>query len=279
MSPITSFQTVVVGADHAVGESLTRLLALQSLPHQAVVLESRETLKAEPETAGFIVLAPSPYQIDQLEHVAYWLQQANTLQWPVLLVSSLGVFPEQHNKTWKEDEKTFAASDLAKAYLAAEILVQSTAQHFIVRAGLPLYLDGNDFASRFLAGVREQQNWALDSQALFHPTASNNIAEVVLAMLQQANCSDGLWGIYHYCDVEAVSAFQFAQFLLEQARHYEDIPAVVISALEGQGEKPRLWMPAADCTKIFHVFGIRPKTWRQGLVRLAKFKSLAQAKR
>lgn len=276
MSVITYFQTLVVGSDCPNGESMMRLLNLQGLPHQGVELTNTNPLKPLDDVRGFLVITPSPYQLEQLQYLPYWLDQAQALDWPVLFVSSLAVFPAQQDTEWQEQDTDFAGSELAKAYLQAEELVKKLPKHFILRAGLPLFLDGNDFASRFLMAVRQQENWELNNKLMFNPTVSNNLAETMLAMLQQANCVDELWGIYHCDDVEAVTAFQLAQALLEQVRRYEDIPEVIISAVDEQGEQPRLWVPTGDNTKLFHVFGIRPKAWRQGLARLCKLKSLTQ---
>lgn len=271
MSSITSFQTVLVGDNSKVVASLIPMLSALGLKYHQARFSDCGYGQLSAQQKGFVVLCPSPYQLGALSYLSSWMELAKQLEWPVLLLSSLAVFPATRND-WPEQDVEFADTDLANAFVQAEKLVAQSEQHIILRAGIPLYLDGDDFASRFLSGVRQQQNWNLDNQQTFNPTCSSNLAEAIVAMLQQANCATELWGLYHYVDVEPVSAFQFAQALLDQVRHYEDIPEVVISAVEDQGERPRLWVPAGVCTKIFHVFGIRPKSWRQGLARMCRAK-------
>lgn len=247
-----------------------RLLDAHGLMYQDFQLSSLASLHASSVASSFMVIAPSVYELNELEYLPKWLEQAQVLDIPVLFVSTLGVFPAPSARVWTEDDVEFAHTELANVFLKAEELVRALPKHLIVRAGLPLYLDGHDFASRFLQAVRGQQNWELNSTLSFNPTACNDLALTILAMLQQANCAHNLWGTYHCAGVEAVNAFQYGQALLEQARHYEDIPEVVISAIEEGGEQPRLWVGNGDNTKLFHVFGIRPKAWRQGLSRLCK---------
>lgn len=268
VSAITFFKTYVVGNQQPVGASLVRLLEAQRLIYQDFDFSSLAELKQSSIASSFMVIAPSIYQLEQLRYLPGWLEQANRLNIPVIFVSSLAVFPEVKDKLWREDDSQYDQTELAQAFLQAEQQVQVLKKHIILRAGLPLYLDNHDFASRFLQAVRSQENWQLNSQSSFSPTTSNDLAQTIMAVMQQVNCADGLWGTYHCAGVESVSAFQFGQALLEQARHYEDIPEVMISAAEEAGEKPKLWVPNGDNTKLFHVFGIRPKAWRQGLTRL-----------
>lgn len=270
MSAVTFFKTYIVGNQQPIGKSLIRLLDSQGLLYQDFNFSSVAQLKESSVASSFMVIVPSVYKLDDLRLVSQWLEQAQKLDIPVLFVSTLAIFPAPSDHEWQEDDEEYANTEIANEFLKAEALVQELPKHFILRAGLPLFLDGNDFASRFLQAVRAQQNWELNSTLTFSPTPSNDLAVTVLAMLQQANCADNLWGTYHCSGVEQVTAFQYGQALIEQARHYEDVPEVIISAVEEGGEQPKVWVPNANNTKLFHNFGIRPKAWRQGFSRLCK---------
>lgn len=270
MAAITFFKTYIVGSEQPVGASLVRLLEAQGLMYQDFEFSSQAQLQQSSIASAFMVIAPSIYRLDDLRYLGGWLEQARQWQIPVLFLSSLGVFPSEPTQNRTEDDEEYTDTELAKAFLQAEEQVRQQPQHLILRAGLPLYLDGHDFASRFLQGVRQQQNWQLNTQHTFSPTVSTDLAQTILAMLQQVNCNPQLWGTYHSSGVEQVNAFQFGQALLEQARHYEDIPEVMISALEEGGELPKIRIANGDNTKLFHTFGIRPKAWRQGLNRLSR---------
>src|SRR5690554_7865634 len=63
--------------------------------------------------------------------------------------------------------------------------------------------------------------------------------------------------------------FQFADALFAEASHYEKLGEFEVKESE-EGDKPDVWIPTSDNTKLFHSFGIKPKAWRKGLIRLVK---------
>src|SRR5690554_7074497 len=80
-------------------------------------------------------------------------------------------------------------------------------------------------------------------------------------MLKQVNCVDTLWGTYHFNSVEPVASFQFADALFAEASHYEKLGEFEVKESE-EGDKPDVWIPTSDNTKLFHSFGIDRKSTR-----------------
>lgn len=268
MQFINRFQTYVVGANRPVGQFLTRMLASQDLPYTGFSFENKEKLKVNTASTPFLVLLPSVENKEDLQHAGFWVEQAQEHDIPILLLSSLVVYPASESE-WREQDDTYSSHPLAQDFLTLEQQVSQNRRHLILRAGAVFSLMGKDFANQLFVAMRAQEELILDSQTLFNPTPADDAADVVLAMLKQANCVDSLWGTYHFNAVEPVASYQFAQALLAEAGHYEALDKCKIEASE-TGGKPDLWIPSSDNTKLFHQFGVKPKAWRKGLSRLVK---------
>lgn len=238
------------------------------MPYTSFSFDNKEKLKVNAANKPFLVLLPSIEDKEDLQHVEFWVEQAQEQDIPILLLSSLVVYPASE-KEWQEDDCSFSEHPLAQEFLKVEALVSKNRRHLILRAGAVFSLMGTDFANQLFVSMRAKEKLILDSQTLFNPTPADDVANVILAMLKQASCMDSLWGTYHFNAVEPVASFQFAQALFAEASHYEKLGETKVQESD-TGEKPAVWIPTSDNTKLFHSFGIKPKAWRKGLSRLVK---------
>lgn len=266
---ISRFNTFIIGANRPVGHFLSRALAAQNLMYKGVGLESREKLSLLAPGKPFLVILPSLFHTDDYAQVPFWLEQAEEEDIPVLLLSSLAVFPPRTDKPWHEDETSFSEQPLAQDLLTIEALARRNRRHLILRIGQGFSLMNEDFANHVLTLIREQSSLWLDMQQKFSPTAADDVADILVAMLKQANCCDDLWGTYHFSGVEPVSSYMFAEALLAEAGQYEDLSGASLNSQEN-GLKPAIWAPSGDNTLLFHSFGIKPRAWRKGLSRLVR---------
>lgn len=266
---ISSFHSFIIGANRPVGYFLTRSLASQDLMYKGIGLESRERLALAAASKPFFVLVPSLFHPDDYAHIPFWLEQAEEQDVPVLLLSSMAIFRARPDAVYQETDENYAEHPLALDLLALEALTRNNRRHIILRIGQGFSLMADDFANRLLTAIRDEHTLSLDMQRKFSPTPADDIAEVILAMLKQAACSDHLWGTYHFCGVEPISSYAFAEALLAEAGQYENLSGVELKSQEG-GLMPAVWAPVADNTLLFHTFGIKPKAWRKGLSRLIR---------
>jgi len=265
----SSFHSLVVGANRPVGQFLTRALAEQSIAYKSFGLEQRERLGVVGQGKPFFVLVPSLFHAEDYQHIPFWLEQAREQDIPVVFLSSLAVFTGPSDDVWKEDDAAFSESQLAQDLLALEGMVREHARHIILRTGQGFSLMADDFASRLLNLIRDEQKVTVDMQRRFCPTPADDVADVLLAMLKQAACCDDLWGTYHFCGIEAASSYAFAEALLAEAGQYENLTGVELGSQEG-ATMPAIWVPQGDTTRLFYTFGIKPKPWRKGLSRLVR---------
>ncbi len=268
MQLINRFQTYVVGANRPVGHFLSRILSNHNLPYTNFSFENKEKLKTNATSKPFLVLAPSLEKPEDFQHLDFWIEQAQQQDYPIIFVSSLVVFPASKHE-WVETDEGYSNHPLAQELLEFEDKVRTNRRHLILRAGAVFSLMDHDFAHRLFNAMHAKENLVLDSQTLFNPTPADDVAEVIMAMLKQVNCVDTLWGTYHFNSVEPVASFQFADALFAEASHYEKLGEFEVKESE-EGDKPDVWIPTSDNTKLFHSFGIKPKAWRKGLIRLVK---------
>lgn len=265
----TSFQVFVIGANRPVGQFLTQNLSEQNYVYRGLSLDSHERINLLSSGRPFLVLVPSIFHPDDFAQVPFWLEQAAEHDIPVIMLSSLMVLDEGSEPAVSESMTALRQSPLAQDLYAIESMVRKNQRHLILRVGQGFSLMMHDFSHVVLTQLRETGSCTLDMQRRFSPTPVDDIADVLLAVLKQISCCDDLWGTYHFSGVEPVSAYAFAEALLAEAGQYEDFSNAELFS-QAQGLIPEQWVPIGDNTKLFHTFGIKPKSWRKGLSRLVR---------
>ncbi|MBE0483580.1 MAG: sugar nucleotide-binding protein [Bacterioplanes sp.] len=263
------FSTYVIGAERPVGHFLTRLLAAESYLYKAINLEVRERLAPQAGGRPFMVITPSMQRIEDFAHVMHWLEVAKEDDIPVIVLSSLALFGDADERAKTEQDDINAEHELADALLVIEQAAREHSRHIIVRQGQTFSMMADDFATDILTQIRTKPALDLDNEHRFNPTAADDVAQVLLAIMKQAACSEDVWGTYHCCGVEPITTYGFAEALLSEARQYEDLGEVTLTS-STSGFMPAVWAPVGDNTHLFHTFGIRTKPWRKALSRLLK---------
>lgn len=263
------FSTYVIGAERPVGHYLTRLLASESYLYKGVSLEVRDRLGPQAGGRPFIVITPSMQRIEDFAHVRHWIDVAKEDDIPIIILSSLALFAHDGERAKTEQDETTAEHELAQALVIIEAAAREHPRHIILRQGQTFSMMADDFATDILTQIRTLPALDLDNKRRFNPTAADDVAQVLLAIMKQAACSEEVWGTYHCCGVEPITSYGFAEALLAEARQYEDLGEVVLTSSD-QGFRPAIWAPVGDNTHVFHTFGIRTKPWRKALSRLLR---------
>merc|ERR1711879_53528 len=210
----------VVGAERPVGLYLTRALSQESLFYKAVSLEGHERLSEQSSGHPFFVILPSLAVPGDLDAADYWVNVASEHDAPIVLLSSLQVFgsaAEQKNRCFTEEDATTSGSPLDDRILQLEQRVREVcSRHLILRVGAEFSLYPGDFSHQLLSAIRDGRSVELDHEVLLSPTPDEDIAKVILAMVKQADCSDSLWGTYHFAGVEPVTLYDFGEALVAE---------------------------------------------------------------
>ncbi|MCY0964466.1 sugar nucleotide-binding protein [Parathalassolituus penaei] len=267
--PINPFHTLIIGADRPLGQYLARALAADNLHYKSYSIEGRERVAILGSGQPFFVLTPALANGSDIEDALYWIETLEEHDAPIVLVSSLAVFAPQNQARHTETSTRFADNDHARRLLALEQRVKQCRRHLILRVGQSFSVQAGDFAHALLMALRDRVELTVDDVEFFCPTPDDDIATVLLAMMKQADCSDDLWGLYHFCGVEPVNAFGFTEALLAEASQYEDLSNVRLESGAG-GFRPVWQVPCGDVTHLFYTFGIKRRPWRSGLGRLLR---------
>lgn len=280
-----SFHTHIIGADKAVGQSLSRLLSENNYIFKGISLDNRDRLALQSSGRPFFVLTPD-LQLESLSQIKDWIDIAQQQDAGLFLLSSLLVETSDRYLT-PEQQKIKAA------LLDIEAWVQQVTNHLILRAGPIFSLQAGDFPSRILHCVRNEQPLNLDNKHVFAPTPASDLADIFLAVLKQCHCSDQLWGTYHFNGTEPITQFDFARQLLADASCYEefsptatqDIHATEVELGDGDfftakqessGHSSEItsviepYISVCNEVGLFHSFGIKNKPWRDGVKTLLK---------
>ena len=268
---ISHFHAHIIGGDRPVGQYLTRLLAEQDIIYKSVSFSSRERplLQLQSQARPVFILTPSVFAAEDLDGVPFWLQLAREEDIPVLFLSTLSLLSAPDGEVVSEDWKEFNEDELNYRYRRLENQARENPQHLILRAGQIFSFSSDDYSGQILNSIRNEPELALDMNRFFEPTPADDVADVILAVLRQVNCSDSLWGTYHFSGAESLSSYAFAEAMLSEAGQYEDLSDTTLLSQENQF-LPQIWTPVSDHSRLFHTFGIKPKPWRQGLSRLVR---------
>lgn len=266
---MSAVNALVIGAERSVGFWLLRRLTAENQLCRGQSLGSWERVTLQGSSMPFFVILPSIHSESDLDNVSYWINLANEQDAPVFFLSSLSVFDSNLEKARTEFDCEFDESPLATKLLAIEESVRQARRHIILRTGEGLSFRDGDLAHEMLGKIRTDRCLVADDKHSFYPTADDDIADVLVAMLKQASCSDSLWGTYHFCGVERTTLYSFSEALLSEVSQYEDLSDVRL--LVDEEDKPNWLVAGSDNTRLFHSFGIKPKPWRSGMARLARF--------
>jgi len=194
------------------------------------------------------------------------------LQLPLVHLSTDYVFSGKRQQPYKEDAAVGPVNCFGEAKLAAEEAIKKhCAEHIILRVGWIFSAQGNNFVLRTLRQLQQQHQVKAVADQYGCPTYANDVARVLIAIIQQLSCGIEVWGTYHYSGAEITTWKGFAEAILAAAKiqgltQAESIDAV--TSAEWPAIAPRPAYSVLDCSKILATFGIRQRPWRSGLVKV-----------
>jgi len=202
--------------------------------------------------------------------LARWSERNNCL---LLHYSTDYVFSGEASRPYTEQDQTWPLNTYGDSKRAGEwAIAASKCRHIILRTSWVYSGIGNNFLLTMLRLARERPSLSIISDQTGCPTWARNLAEVsrkVINRLSAGGPASGLQGIYHYCDGDAVSWYDFARAIFSIATRIgliEKVPemtAVQSSEFPQIAERPLF--SVLDTAKIRKDFGIEPAGLRQSL--------------
>jgi len=185
---------------------------------------------------------------------------------PFIFLSSAMVF-DGKKPGYKEAEMTSPKHPVAKIYVDLEKLIsRKSKRHIILRTSWLFSHKDNNFLTHVIEHAGEQELIRVNSAAKGCPTAMEDLARVLVAMLLQLNLTNEAWGVYHYASSDTAIGFQFVEAIVAQASQFDEriVPSSLPFSHDDEIGGDFYFEPVVlKCERLRSVFGIHQKPWRK----------------
>lgn len=192
---------------------------------------------------------------------------------PLIFLSTAAVFHANRIGV-KEEQLSTAESEYGLFYAALEdFIIKKQRKHIILRTSWWFSSVGDNFLTAVINYAAEDLPISLNSAAKSSPTAEQDIARVVLAILLQLTEGAENWGVYHYSSADAALGFQFMEAIVAQAGQYDSQINAKQLKFEHNDEAGAIFYfepVLLKCEKLLEHFGIHQRSWRSYLPAVIK---------
>ncbi|GGO88324.1 NAD(P)-dependent oxidoreductase [Marinobacterium nitratireducens] len=189
---------------------------------------------------------------------------------PLLHLSTDYVFDGHYASGYSENDAVHPLGVYgASKWQGEELLRRVHPRHIILRVSWVFSGGGHNFLIRSLEQARQETELVAVDDRRGCPTASTDVARVLIAILKQLASGAGAWGTYHYCGAEVTTRYAFCEAIIATASQYEQLRVerlVPVSSKDFHTEAERPATSVLKCRKLLSTFGIRQRPWRNELV-------------
>jgi dTDP-4-dehydrorhamnose reductase len=183
------------------------------------------------------------------------------------------VFDGTGSSPWKEGDVTGPLSVYGQTKLASELAIESTGcQYLIFRTSWVYASKGNNFANTMLRLASEREELNIISDQIGAPTSADLIADITAQVVKSALLDNKKSGIYHLAASGETSWYEYACYVIDQARFMGSSLKVLnireIPSSEYQTTAMRPLNSRLDCTKICDSFDLYLPNWKVGVKRM-----------
>lgn len=186
----------------------------------------------------------------------------------LLHISSDYVFDGNKDGKYQEDDTACPINIYGKSKWEGEQAIRNNCpNHIILRVSGVFSEYGNNFLKTILKLARERSALRVVSDQIVCPTYAGDIASAIYIICN----NPGFQGTLHYSSSEAVSWYDFAQVIVDEARQHEQLAADEIFAITSAeyptaAKRPRF--SVLDCHKINKIYRIEQPSWREAVSRI-----------
>ena len=220
--------------------------------------------ESEPEQARLInALAPGVLA-DEAQKLGAWFVHYSTDY----------VFDGSGGQFWQETDATGPLNVYGRTKLEGEQAVTRCAKHLIFRTSWVYAARGANFAKTMLRLAQEREQLKVIDDQIGAPTGAELIADVTALALRAVLQKPEQAGIYHLAAGGEVSWFDYARFVIEQARQRglpikvapEAIEPIPTRAYPLPAKRPH--NSRLDTRKLKQSFDLALPDWRVGVTRV-----------
>ena len=192
---------------------------------------------------------------------------------PLIYLSSFEVFDGRKKNPYIAANALSPISHYGQSKAAAEReLLLTVPRLLVLRQGFPLDERPGGWLDRVVRDLLSGEPIEVADQPVFNPTPVEDLARVIMAVLQQVRCGVEAWGAYHYGGSEAVSHASLVMAVVEHLHHLLDKQALSgqIKPVNQLSSWPMPVNGRLSCIKIRNTFGIKQRPWRSTLAALVQ---------
>jgi len=185
-------------------------------------------------------------------------------------VSTDYVFDGSKQGAYVEHDQVDPLGVYGESKLAGEQAVQQhCSRHVILRTSWVFSAHGNNFVKTMLRLGAGRETLAIVADQHGCPTSANELARAIYSVLDKG-LNDKHWGIYHFCQPEPTTWFDFAKAVFDAARQQGiDLSVNKVNAIATQDYPTPAKRPVnsvMDCSKFEKTFDFTIRPWRDSLV-------------
>jgi len=192
---------------------------------------------------------------------------------PFIFISSGAVF-DGSKLGYSEDDNYSPNSEYGKFYSDLEAhITKKVRKHIILRTTWLYSAYGENFLTSVIEYASENAMISVNSAGKGCPTAIQDLARVIIAILLQVELGAESWGTYHYASSDAAIGFQFVEAIVAQASQYNElIDASQLNFEHDDATSGAFYFEPVvlKCQKLLDTFGIHQRPWRASLASTVK---------
>jgi dTDP-4-dehydrorhamnose reductase len=184
---------------------------------------------------------------------------------PLIHVSTDCVFDGTKDGAWTEDDAPSPLGAYGRSKLAGErAVLESGAEAVVLRTSWVFSPYGRNFLQIMLnLGQSQPQVRVVDDQH-GKPTCAGDMADFILAAAPRLMAREpNLTGLFHFANPEPTTRRGFAEAIFEGAG--VTTPIIPIPTSDFPTPAPRPLNAVLDCGKLEQAYGVRLRSWREGL--------------
>jgi dTDP-4-dehydrorhamnose reductase len=193
---------------------------------------------------------------------------------PLLHISTDYVFDGIKESAYSETDITNPLNNYAKSKLAGEkILAKTWHKHIILRVSWVFGKYRKNFVKTILQLSNHIEELDVVGDQYGCPTASSDVARVLLELAEKICLGKHIWGLYHYCGSPRTDWFSFTKRILDLANDKLNIKVQKLNSITSQQHKSKVVRPKNSellVKKIIEDYNIKRHDWESYLIKVIK---------
>ncbi len=182
------------------------------------------------------------------------------------------VFDGSGDKPWREDDPTQPLNVYGASKLEGEQnIISSGCSYLIFRTSWVYSSHGDNFAKKMISLAMQRDELKVINDQIGAPTGAKLLADCTAKVIPHVLADYELGGLYHLSASGEASWYEYACFVLDQARSFginlkvtpESVIPVSSDSFPTPAKRPH--NSRLDCSKFSKVFGIELPNWKVGV--------------